>query len=153
MLVSKGFCFKSLFHYTSPLTLTSSESFEKPPTANSHPAIDEASDHREFFQCSQPIFTQTTLVPLSLNGRDSGYTLARSGGTVVLCEERRGPFSPVVNEEVMQRVVSPFPHSSSPTFIPPSPFVPTLWLTSEFKVSLCVCICGPCPLAHIYSVL
>jgi len=62
-----------------------------------------------------------------------------SGVTDVLCEARRGPLSPVVNKEVMQRVASPFSHSSSPFFFSPPPFVPTLWLTSEFKVlPLCV---------------
>ncbi len=129
-------------------------SFKKPPTANSHLTIDEAPDHLEVFRCSWPVFLQTALVPLCLNGQDGGCGSVKSGGTGVLCEARRGPISPVVNEEVMQRVASPFFHSSSLPFFLPSPFVPTLWLTSECKVlSLCVCMCGPYPLAAFYSVL
>lgn len=108
----------SLFRYTSPLTLGSSEvskwQHEKPPTANSHLTIDEASDHSELSECSQPVFLPTASATLSFNGRDGGCVSVNSGGTAVLCEARRGPFSPVVNKEVMQRVASPFSHSSSP---------------------------------------
>lgn len=94
-----------------------------------------------FFSVPSPFSVPTTLVPLSLNGLDGVLCRPlKSGGTGVPCEARRSPFSPVVNEEAVQSVDSPFPHSSSPTFFLPSPFVPTLWLTSECKVLSFMCV-------------
>lgn len=54
-----------------------------------------------FFSVPDVVFLQTALVPLSLNGPDGGCVSVKSGGTGVLCETRRGPFSPVVNDEAM----------------------------------------------------
>lgn len=103
----------SLFRYSTPLTLTSSEVLRNRQQRTAiwrsmNPPIIQS-----FFNVPNPFFLQTALVPLSLNGRDGGWVPVKSGGTGVLCEARRGPFSPVVNEEVMQRVASPFPHPFS----------------------------------------
>lgn len=117
-------------HYPADCNLL--RNFKKPPTAKSHLTIDGLSDHPETFSLfAAHFFSRPHWFPLSFNGRDGGRAPVKSGGTGVLHEAKRDPFGPVVNEEVMQRPDSPFPRPFSPIFLPPSPFVPTLWLTSE----------------------
>ncbi len=145
----------SLFRYTSPLTLTSSEVSRnrqqrtaiwrsmKPPIVPS------------FFSVPCPLFLRSALVPLSLNGRDGECVSVKSGGTGVLCEAKRGPFSPVVNEEAVQRVASPFLSPFLTPFLPSIPICPHIvvnkWMQSV--VFMCVYV-WPVPIsAPLFCIL
>lgn len=102
---------------------------------------------RSFPGALVPLLFKPHRFPSALMGETLSTRSIKSDGTGVLCEARRGPFGAVVNEGVMQRVASPFPH---PHFLPSIPICRHIVVKNEMQRVVLICVCvSPTPISTL----